>query len=105
MFPLFDKDCDLVGWIEPGRHIFDETMSWRAYISHGHAWSSVTGNWLGPVIGLLCRDQSGRPAAWNPKESVSGSSPPAPPAKAARVRRPARPAPPPMPPKAAPPLP
>ncbi|GAH33871.1 unnamed protein product, partial [marine sediment metagenome] len=54
MEPLFDKDCELVGWIDPMRHIFDTNMNWVAYISNGHVWSSETENWLGPVLGLLC---------------------------------------------------
>ena len=27
MEPLFDKDCALVGWIDPGTHIFDTDMN------------------------------------------------------------------------------
>jgi len=69
--PLFDKDCNLVGWIDPGRHIFDTDMNWIAYISGGHGRSAETGNWLGPVRGLLCFDHSGRVVAWNPEERVS----------------------------------
>lgn len=92
MFALFDKDCDLVGWIEPGRHIFNTDMEWAAYIAGGHAWSAKTGNWLGPVHGLLCQDRSAAPVAWNPKEQVVGGTKPARPARAARAARPARPA-------------
>lgn len=91
MFALFDKDCDLVGWIEPDRHLFDADMNWVAYISGGNAWSAETGNWLGAAPGLLLRDQSGRPVAWNPKEQVTGTARPARPARAARAARPARP--------------
>jgi len=39
---LFDKDCNLVAWIEPGKHIFDVEMNWIAYIANGHAWSAKT---------------------------------------------------------------
>lgn len=92
MEPLFDKDCELVGWIDPMRHIFDTDVNWVAYISNGHAWSSKTGNWLGPVLGLLCLDQAGKVVVWNPKEQVKGTARPARPARAARVARPARPA-------------
>ena len=28
LYPLFDKDCDLVGWINPGEHIFDTDMDY-----------------------------------------------------------------------------
>lgn len=92
LFPLFDKDCDLMGWMKPNEHIFDTNMVWVAYIVNGHAWSAQTGNWLGAVAGLLCRDTQGKPILWNPKETVSGTARPARPAKAARVARPAKPA-------------
>jgi hypothetical protein len=92
LYALFDKDCGLVGWISPDQHIFDTSMNWVAYQSGNHAWSSKTGNWLGPVIGLMCLDQSGCPVAWNPKGAVAGSGVPAHPARAARAARPARPA-------------
>ena len=32
LFPLFDKDSDLVGWIAPNQHIFDTDLAWVAYI-------------------------------------------------------------------------
>lgn len=89
---LFDKDSDLVGWIEPNAHIFSTDMEWVAFVSNGHAWSAKSGDWLGPVKGLLCLDHSGRPVAWNPKEAVVGTSSPARPARAAKAAKPARPA-------------
>lgn len=92
LFALFDKDCDLVGWINPDSHIFNTDMDWVAYISNGHAWSAGNGNWLGPVKGLLCLDRNGKPVAWNPKEQITGTVKPATPARAARAARPARPA-------------
>lgn len=92
LYPLFDKECDLVGWISPGQHIFDTDMEWVAYISRNHAWSAESGDWLGAVRGLICLDQAGCPVAWNPKEVVTGTAKPATPARAARAARPARPA-------------
>jgi hypothetical protein len=89
--PLFDKKCNLVGWIEPENHIFDLEMNWVAYLSGGHAWSSQTGNWLGPVNGMNCLDQEGRPVAWNPDETVEGSMRPMRPMRAMRAMRPMRP--------------
>ena len=70
MEPLFDSDCELVGWLDPLRHIFDTDLNWVAFISVGHAWSSDSGNWLGPVPGLICLDQSGKVVAWSPRERV-----------------------------------
>lgn len=91
MEPLFDANCDLVGWIEPGEHIFDTDMNWVAYISNGHAWSSDTGNWLGPVNGFNCLDQEGRVVAWNPIQDVEGSMRPMRPMRPTRPMRPMRP--------------
>ena len=56
LFLLFDRNCELIGWIEPGHNIFDTSINWIAYISGGHAWSSATGNWIGPVNGTTCLD-------------------------------------------------
>lgn len=28
--PLFDQNCELTAWIDPGRHIFDTDMNWIA---------------------------------------------------------------------------
>lgn len=92
LYPLFDKSCALVGWISPRENIFDTNMDWVAYVSSGHAWSAETGNWLGAVAGLLCRDQDDKPVAWNPGEALTGTPRPARPARAARAARPARPA-------------
>ncbi len=47
MTPLFDQNCDLAAWFEPGRHIFDPDMNWVAFEANGHIWSAATGNWLG----------------------------------------------------------
>ncbi|WP_433077737.1 4-fold beta flower protein [Dactylosporangium sp. CA-052675] len=92
MQQLRDEHNELVGWIQPDAHIFDVDMNWVAYISNGHAWSALTGNWCGPVDGLTCLDQSGRVVAWNPNQALRGSARPARPARAARAARPARPA-------------
>jgi hypothetical protein len=46
-----------VGWIDPGKHIFDQNMNWVAYISHNHAWSAETGNWLGLLVLHVQPDQ------------------------------------------------
>lgn len=27
---LFDQNCELTAWIDPGRHIFDTDMNWIA---------------------------------------------------------------------------
>ena len=87
LHPLFDKDCDLQGWIDPGQHIYDTGMNWVAYISGNNAWSADSGDWLGELHGLLCLDKSGHPVAWNPQQAVVGTPRPARPARSARSAR------------------
>lgn len=91
MKPLFDKECELVGWIDPQHHIFKTDMDWVAFWAGGHAWSAESGDWLGPVRGLVCLDQAGRVVAWNPDARVAGTSRPTRPSRASRASRPSRP--------------
>lgn len=92
MFALFDKDCELVGWIKDTLdHIFDTDMNWIAYIKNGHAWSANSNDWCGPVNGLTCLDQSGKVVAWNPKQKIKGQLKPIVPIRAIRAIRPVRP--------------
>ena len=76
LLPLFDKDCDLVAWIDPGKSIFDLDMNWVAYIANNNLWSAKTNEWIGPISGLLCFDAKGKPVLWNPKENVRAILPP-----------------------------
>ena len=92
LFPLFDRNCDLIAWIDSSRHIFDADMNWIAYISSNNAWSSGSGNWIGSVNGLVCLDTYGKVFAWSNNSRVDGTARPARPARAARAARPARPA-------------
>lgn len=75
MTPLFDNECNLVGWMDPGKHIFDTDMDWVAFIANGHAWSVQTENWLGEVYGLNVRDRQGRTVLWNPDQPIENSLP------------------------------
>lgn len=97
MNQLRDSVNELVGWLDSGRHIFDTTMCWVAFVSSGHAWSASTGNWLGPVNELTCLDQSGYVVAWNPSQMPAGSPRPPRPPRAPRAPRPPRPGRPPRP--------
>lgn len=90
--PLFNKNSELVAWISPIQHIFNQNLEWVAYLSNSHAWSARTGNWLGPVHGVICLDSSGKVVAWNQEGNINGTARPARPARAARSARPARPA-------------
>lgn len=92
LYPLFDRECTLVAWIDPNRHIFNTDMQWIAYISSNHVWSSDTGNWLGPVRNTVCYDTNGKVFAWSTSSEILGMAHPARPARAARAARPARPA-------------
>lgn len=70
LFPLFDKECELVGWVKLNDYIWDIDMNYVAFIHDGQAWSADNCNWLGPVKGLLCYDTLGKVVAWNPTESI-----------------------------------
>ena len=72
LLPLFDKDCEHAGWLDPGKYIYDADMNFIAFIINSNAWSVETGNWLGPVQGLLCYDTNGKLMFWNPKEKITG---------------------------------
>jgi hypothetical protein len=89
--PLFDNNSRFVGWIDPGRHMFDPDMRWIAFLAGGHAWSPETASWLGPVQGLTCFDREGRVVAWSPRRLVTGLVPGAHPIQPTRPARPLRP--------------
>lgn len=102
--PLFDLHSNLVGWILPGRHVFDRHMNWVAYLSDGDAWSIATGDWIGPVHGLVCLDREGGVVASAPGQSVEAAVAPRAPSRkppASPPPEPSRPADPPRPPMAA----
>jgi hypothetical protein len=72
--PLFSQDCDLVGWLEPDRYIFDREMNYVAFIVDRQAWSASGEHRLGAVNGLTLCDPAGKPVAWSPKQPVAGTS-------------------------------
>lgn len=92
MVPLFSPNCDLVGWLDPGRNVFDTGQNWVGFLANGQVWSSKTGNWLGAIDGSTIRDTQGKPVAWNPHHPVQGTAKPAVPGRAAKAAQPARPA-------------
>jgi hypothetical protein len=92
MKPLFNKDSELVGWMNDNHeHIFDTNMNWVAYISNGHAWSAKTGNWCGPVNGYNCLDRNGKVVAWSIGQIVQGSVTPVTPVRAVKAVTPIKP--------------
>ncbi|WP_430515628.1 4-fold beta flower protein [Inquilinus limosus] len=91
MEPLFSKDCVLVGWVDPGRYIFDTDMNYVAFISNGNAWSAATGDWLGSIEHTTARDRRGRPVTFSSGHPPIGTSVPSTPSRASRASRPARP--------------
>lgn len=92
LYPLFDKECNLVGWIKPDEHIFNADMEWIAYIVKENAWSARTGNWMGPVDGLNCLDIRGKVVAWNPGCKISPAVHPLRPSRTVKPSRPLKPA-------------
>jgi hypothetical protein len=91
MIPLYDKDCNLIAWLKMNEHIFSTNMDWIAFIKNRQAWSAETGNWLGPINGSICLDQTGRVVAWSPGEKIQGSLRPITPIRAIRAIKPIRP--------------
>lgn len=89
--PLFDKNCEFIGWIEPEKHIFNQDMDWVAYISDSNAWSAVTGNWIGSVHDSVCLDTSGKIIAWSTGTNVRSISRPSRPNRAVSAPKPPRP--------------
>lgn len=88
MTSLFDKDCNLVGWLKDYDHIFDINMVWVAYVKNGHVWSVKTGGWCGPINNNNCLDRDGKVVAWHPGESIRGSEKPVTPVKPVRPVKP-----------------
>lgn len=62
--PLF-AGTQIVGWLEPGRFVFDRDMAFVAFIARGSAWTPRHGNWLGPANNDHLYDMSGRVVAWS----------------------------------------
>lgn len=90
--PLFDRHSELVGWLDPGKHIFNAHMAWVAFLANEHVWSASTGEWIGPINGGLCYDGSGKLVAWSHGEQPAGLSVrPTRPARPARPIRPSQP--------------
>jgi hypothetical protein len=71
--PLFSRDCDLVGWLEPDRYVFDRETNYIAFIVDRQVWSTTGERWLGAANGLTLCDRAGRPVAWS-KAPVAGTS-------------------------------
>lgn len=69
--PLFNKNCELVGWIDLNRYIFDKNLEWVGFINSGYAWSTER-VWIGKMDGRTCLDKEGNIVAWNPKDPVRG---------------------------------
>lgn len=90
--PLFSQGCDLVGWMQPQKFLFDADMGYVAFIANGHAWSARSGRWIGPVIGSHVFDIEGRPVAWNPGAPLRGFGRPLRPVNVVRAVSPVRPA-------------
>lgn len=92
MIPLFSPSCELVGWLEPGEHIFNTDMGWGAYITQSHVWSARTGNWLGPILDNNCLDHTGKVVAFSEEGPVQNMmAAPLRPVRAVRAVRPVRP--------------
>lgn len=85
MTPLYTQTLQLVGWLdEEEKYVFDTNLTWVAFLSSDHVFSSAQAKWLGAFYGeSTFQDRQGRPVAWlqntQPLGDVAPSPPPAPP--------------------------
>lgn len=76
MNSLFDKNCNLVGWVKNYRYIFDTKMNWIAFIVNKNVFSVKTINWLGTINKYNCLDKQGEVVAWDLKHRIQGAPKP-----------------------------
>ena len=81
MEPLYNKELEHVGWLQPGRYIYDTQGNCIAYISNNNIFSIKKDCWLGPIRGFTCFDHLGKPVAWNHREFPMGIPKPVQPKK------------------------
>jgi hypothetical protein len=91
LLPLFSSSCVHVGWLEPGRFVFDTETRFVAFIANGHAWSAISAAWIGPAVGHHLFDTDGRPVAWSPGSRLSAMGAPLRPVNVVRPVTPVRP--------------
>lgn len=91
MEALYSPKCDLVGWLQPGKAIFDPDMKYVAFIANEHAWSAKTGNWLGPSDHTNFLDRSGKPVTFGARYTPKGRMAPMIPMRAMKPMVPMKP--------------
>ena len=72
MTPIFDFNCDLVGWFD-GTNFFDEDIEWVAFLSSGNCFSSENLDWLGSLYEGSLLDTNGKPIGWLQGHSPVGT--------------------------------
>ena len=75
MFPIFDKDSTLCGWLSKDRkYIFDINVNWVAFVSNDESvWTVNNKSWVGVLRGSNVHDVEGKTAFWNPETKVENS--------------------------------
>ena len=73
MKPLYDKDCNLVGWIEKRKNIYNTNLDWVAFVERGNIFAAKDCEWLGIIKNYNCIDKEGKVIAWTPKHKVKGT--------------------------------
>lgn len=91
MNSLFDKNCNLVGWVKNNRYIFDTKMNWVAFIVNKNVFSAETINWLGTINEYNCLDKQGEVVAWDLNHRVQGAPKPCKPCKPSVLPKPFKP--------------
>jgi hypothetical protein len=75
MTPFFDRNSNLVGWLNnDNKHIFDTKLNWVAFVSNnGSIWTVGKKTWVGNLYGTNIRDTNGKSAFWNSQTAISNS--------------------------------
>jgi hypothetical protein len=67
MLAIFNRACDLVGWLEiqgNTSYIFDQDWNWIAFADGSAVFSTNTSHWIGAFVKNTFVDKQGRPIAW-----------------------------------------
>lgn len=60
MTPIFDKEAQLIAWINEDGYIFSKSIKWIAFVKNDNVFSKNC-RWLGGLLKGTIIDKSGRP--------------------------------------------
>ncbi len=74
MKAIFDKNNDLVGWLEEESYnVFDSKMVWIGFVKDSYFFDTKA-SWLGGFVSQNFVDKQGKPVAWIQNAKIQGSS-------------------------------